>query len=83
MDIPVISQRFSYVKYDEQAANLQEKFKKAFTEIEALAETLPNGREKSLLLTYLEIAYMWTGKVIRDDQIVRTNAPYEAQRSNQ
>ena len=83
MEIPIVSQRFSYVKYDEQAASLQEKFKKAFTEIEVLSETLPNGREKALLLTYLEIAYMWTGKVIRDDQIARTNAPHEAHRSPQ
>ena len=33
--------------------------------------TLKDSRPKSLLLTALEEAYMWSGKAIRDEQIER------------
>lgn len=79
--------RFSYVKYDDQAVAQQEAFKKAFEEIERFADYLKDGRSKSLLLTYLEIAYMWTGKAIRDEHIVRNDpgnpALHVPERSNQ
>lgn len=72
-----VSSRFSYVKYDEQAVQAQEAFKVLFEGIESLAnEALPNSREKSLLMTALEEAYMWTGKAIRNEQIAR-NAEVE------
>jgi hypothetical protein len=70
-----MSQRFSYVKYDDESREKQEKLKGAFEEVEKLVDPLPNGREKSLIMTYLEIAYMWTGKAIRDDQIARYVQP--------
>ena len=65
------NQRFSYVKYDAEATAKQEEFKLAFEKIEGLSNGLKEGRAKSLVLTYLEIAYMWTGKAIRDEQIER------------
>lgn len=64
--------RFSYVKYDEKAVEQQVNFKTQFEAIEKLADELQNGRAKALVMTYLEIAYMWIGKAIRDEQIERT-----------
>lgn len=67
-----MSHRFSYVRYDEEATLKQAAFKEKFEELERMAHgALPNSREKSLFLTALEEAYMWTGKAIRDDQIAR------------
>lgn len=64
-------QRFSYVKYDEQSTEQQAALKAQFEEVECLVNRLPDGRAKSLVLTKLEEAYMWTGKAIRDAQIER------------
>lgn len=79
------NQRFSYVKYDEQAVKKQEDLKKLFEQAEAMIEAnLPNGRAKSLVLTHLEESYMWTGKAIRDEQIERNSStPHAVERSNQ
>lgn len=64
--------RFDYVKYDEQSAKKQADLKTAFQMAEAEVEkNIGDGRAKALVLTYLEIAYMWTGKAIRDEQIGR------------
>lgn len=71
-----MSQRFSYVKYDDEAVKLQEAFKKKFEDLEKLAvEYLPESRPRSLFMTALEEAYMWTGKAIRDEQIKRGSQP--------
>lgn len=79
-----MSQRFSYVKYDEQSMQAQETFKKLFEAVEHFAETLDNGRAKALVLTHLEEAYMWTGKAIRDQQIARgVQAEHVPGRSNE
>jgi hypothetical protein len=65
-------QRFSYVKYDARATADQQALKEKFIELTKLVEDkVPIGRPLSLCLTALEEAYMWTGKGIRDDQIVR------------
>lgn len=66
-----MSQRFSYVKYDSASTEIQETIKKQFEAVEHIVDALPNGRAKSLVMTHLEEAYMWTGKAIRDDQISR------------
>lgn len=67
-----MSQRFSYVKYDDKAQHDQEHFKKLFESIEEFANSiLMDGRAKSLVMTHLEEAYMWTGKAIRDEQVKR------------
>lgn len=69
---------FDYIKYDEQAASNQARFKAAFEELEALVTAqLPAGRAQSLVLTKLEEAYMWVGKAIRDDQVARTGKSEE------
>lgn len=71
-----MSNTFSYVKYDDESTKKQEAFKAAFEKIEELADTtLADGRAKSLLKTHLEVAYMWTGKAIRDEQIERDSQP--------
>lgn len=67
-----MSNRFSYVRYDEHAAAQQQMFKERFESLERMVGTLADGRAKSLVLTKLEEAYMWVGKSIRDDQIART-----------
>ncbi len=73
-----MGQRLSYVKYDEQATKQQNELRVAFEAVEALVDGLANGRAKSLVLTKLEEAYMWTGKSIRDDQIARTGTVDES-----
>lgn len=68
-----MSQRFSYVRYDDKSMELQHTFRSLFETIERIAnENLSNSRPKSLLMTSLEEAYMWSGKAIRDEQIERT-----------
>jgi hypothetical protein len=64
--------RFDYVKYDEQSTTKQSNLKNLFEQVERLVEeSIPEGRAKSLVLTHLEISYMWTGKAIRDEQVQR------------
>lgn len=64
--------RFDYVKYDEGASDMQAMFKNKFQELDGMVERhLFSGRERSLVHTKLEEAYMWVGKSIRDDQIIR------------
>lgn len=70
-----MSQRFSYIKYDEDSTKIQETLKAQFEAIEATVTPLPEGRYKSLILTALEEAYAWTGKTIRDAQIAREVLP--------
>lgn len=79
-----MSQRFSYVKYDELSANAQEALKGRFEAVEELVNEMPESRAKSLCLTHLEEAYMWTGKAIRDAQIARNSqVEHVAERSKQ
>ena len=72
-----MSERFKYVKYTPESVSKQEAFKSMFEAIEAYAiQVLPDSRATSLLLTALEEAYMWTGKAIRDKQIIDfSNSP--------
>lgn len=66
--------RFDYVKYDLEASAKQDAFKKRFIELHSLVDSLPKSRASSLVSTKLEEAYMWIGKAIRDDQIVRNGS---------
>lgn len=67
--------RFDCVKYDEKAREDQEYFKAIFQELDrAVSKELKPGRASSLILTKLEEAYMWVGKAIRDEQIVRSGS---------
>ena len=76
------SKRFDYIQYDETAKQQQEELKAAFATVEGFVSKLEAGREKSLVLTKLEEAYMWTGKAIRDSQIKRGgNSTHIAERT--
>jgi hypothetical protein len=79
-----MSNRFDYVKYDVLATNIQAAFKAKMMDLEEMADTmLPKGRHHALVMTKLEECYMWIGKAIRDDQIVRTgSAPLQEERNN-
>lgn len=76
--------RFDYVKYDKQAIVAQEGLKTCFEQLESHINTLlVDGRPKALALTSLEEAYMWIGKAIRDDQILRNSqTAHVPERSN-
>ncbi len=90
--------RFDYVKYDAKAQALQEFIKKEVQEFESVIIGIgldsigqsENGktvaslmRAKALALTALEEMYMWAGKAIRDEQILRNgSAPLEESRTN-
>ena len=63
---PEVPSRFDYVKYDDDAVKMQEIVKYQFQKVEEAISGLKEGRAKSLILTYLEIAYMWAGKAIRE-----------------
>ena len=80
-----MSQRFTYVKYDDKSVELQETFKHFFEDIEEFAvANLPDSKARSFILARLEEAYMWTGKAIRDEQIARASkAEHVPERSAQ
>jgi hypothetical protein len=60
------------IKYDEKSAKVNETIKARFEEAyEALREHLGASREKSLALTKLEESFMWVGKAIKHDQLLR------------
>jgi hypothetical protein len=71
---------FDYVKYDEKADYEQRLFKERCIALHEHINTLPNGRAKALACTKLEECYMWIGKAIRDEQLIR-NANTELQES--
>lgn len=66
-----ISNRFDYVKYDEDTITYQAAFKNICIELELAINCLIDGRSKSLALTALEEVYMWIGKGLRDGQLKR------------
>jgi hypothetical protein len=84
LNIAQSKNRFDYVAYDNEAKNQQAYFKEIFVNLcEKTVETLQQGRSLDLAVTALEEAYMWIGKAIRDDQIIRNGATeLEEDRSN-
>lgn len=76
--------RFDYVKYDEEATNNQGIFKEECIVLEdAIESYLISPRAKALAITKLEECYMWIGKAIRDDQIMRNGkAELQEERSD-
>lgn len=72
------SKTFSYVRYDDVAQATQAQFKKAFEALERMVMTLKSSRPRSLVMTELEVAYMWVGKAIRDDQYERDHKTTDA-----
>lgn len=77
--------RFDYVKYDDESTSTQQQFKAACEGLTALIESrLKPGRARSLAITALEVAYMWIGKAIRDEQVERGSQPENIdERSNE
>jgi len=64
--------RFDFVKYDEKAQLQQAKIKAAAEQLErVIDEHLMPGNQKQDALKALESCYMWCGKAIRDNQIMR------------
>lgn len=64
--------RFVYVKYDDKAELKSTEIRAAVSHLEDMINHhLPDSREKSLVLTKIEEAFMWSGKAIRNDQISR------------
>lgn len=79
-----MSQRFSYIKYDEKSAALQARFRAAFEAIEEMVhKELADSRPKSLIFTKLEEAYMWVGKSIRDTQLAQRGGAEQPERNNE
>lgn len=77
--------RFDYVKYDEVAQARQNKVKALVGELESVIAAIGRvgdavsmdgqmNRSKALAVTKLEEFYMWVGKAIRDEQIVRNGS---------
>lgn len=75
-----MSGSFDYVKYDHDSQEKQSDFKFRFEQLEEQVKRHPKGRAQALALTKLEEAYMWVGKMIRDEQIQR-NGNTELQES--
>lgn len=65
--------RYDFVKYDEKAAGLSNKYKALFQELEAqlTLDLGPGKRSLATAMTKLEEAFMWVGKAVRDQQIER------------
>jgi hypothetical protein len=94
-----VASRFDYVKYDQAAVLLQEHFKQIMSEIESDINSMgvnsinraPPGstsvmslaRSKAMALTKLEELYMWLGKAVRDEQLIRNgSAPLQEERTD-
>ncbi len=75
---------FDYVKYDAEGIQLQQYFKDKMIRLNSAVNLeLKSPRAKALAITKLEETYMWIGKAIRDDQIVRNgSAPLQEERTN-
>lgn len=83
--------RFDYVKYDEHAQQEQQTAKECVEHLESyinsIGSELPKDqtteRAKALAITNLEQVYMWIGKAIRDNQILRNaRAELQEERTN-
>jgi len=75
--------RFDYVAYDEQSKAIQQHAKIQVQCIENTINELGHSRYTALALNALEECYMWIGKSIRDDQIIRNGkAQLQEERSD-
>lgn len=72
--------RYDYVKYNNEAEQLQAKFKGWFSAMSvSVDDAIKCPRSRALVQTKLEEAYMWIGKGIRNDQIERNEGKFETQ----
>ena len=63
--------RFDYIGYDKTSIIQQARFKDEFIKLELYINEFEDGRSKELALEKLEECYMWIGKTIRDEQVIR------------
>lgn len=69
-----MNNRFDYVKYDEKAQAIQAVCKDLMSNFETALRDIMDGEAsgaKERAFIKLEEAYMWMGKAIRNDQIMR------------
>jgi hypothetical protein len=86
--------RFDYVKYDAQSIDEQSEAKAACQNVERIIDSIvppaaaglkPDfdaARARDNALQALEECYMWIGKSIRDQQVIRGQAPLQEERGN-
>lgn len=66
--------RFDFIKYDDSSFYTSAICKDIFLKVETIINTFPESREKDLVMTRLEEAFMWVGKCIRNEQIKRNES---------
>lgn len=66
-----MSERFKYIRYDQESIDKSEEIKKICELLEEKIDGLGKGRAGATALTKLEECFMWVGKQIRDNQVVR------------
>lgn len=71
--------RFDYVKYDDAAAAQQATAKILVQQLEKFITSFGLCRPSQLAIDKLEECYMWVGKLIRDQQIMRQMEPPQLQ----
>lgn len=64
--------RFDHIKYDQHAQEASDWYKCRFMEIEAHIMTLPASTYRMWAIGALETCFMYLGKCIKDDQLIRT-----------
>lgn len=68
--------RFDYITYDETSQLKQAKIKNLCVQLSDLInESIECPRSVEKAQTHLEEVYMWTGKGIRNDQVMRSTLP--------
>lgn len=67
-----MSERFTYIHYNETGLGERNHIMEKFKELEWLIEQLEDGRAKSMVYTNLEEAFMWAEKSIKESQVKRT-----------
>lgn len=80
-----ISNRFDYVKYDEEATQKQGCAKMLVQALEFFIDKslTESSRAKAIAIAKLEEVYMWIGKAIRDEQVHLRGAELQEGRKNE
>jgi hypothetical protein len=63
--------RFSHIPYDSESQIISDHLKFLFELVEKQVDELEPCREKHMIYTKLEEAFMWVGKAIKNQQILR------------
>lgn len=79
-----LESRLDYVKYDAESVALQTEFKNAVMTALRLAAKLEYSEEwRDAYIRYLELAYMASGKGIRDIQMIKRGATLQEERNDE